>query len=222
MKNAISLKQVQFAYEKTPVLDIEQLEIEANTSVFIHGPSGSGKTTLLNLLTGVLLVDQGQLSVNGFEYKNFSQGKRDKYRGKNIGYIFQQFNLIDYLSVRENILLPLKLNKIEKKKNPTDQLKRLAQVLKIDQFLESMPSHLSIGQQQRVAVARALMIEPELIIADEPTSSLDDEVTEDFMDLLMELKKEHQFTLIFVSHDKRLERYFDSSLRLDELNRVKN
>ena len=222
MSLAISLKDVCFSYDSdVPVLNIESLSVDCGEKVFINGPSGSGKSTLLNIISGVLSPTSGELSILEHNPNKLSNGDKDKLRGDNIGFVFQSFNLIPYLTIYENILLPIKASKIKRLKvaNKLDEeINRISTHLKIKDFLHKRVTELSIGQQQRVAVARALIGDPEIIIADEPTSSLDEDVTDSFMKLLIEEHEKKKFTLVFVSHDRRLAKYFDREIALLDIN----
>lgn len=223
MTKAIALKNCQFSYNKIKneklIININQLEIEAGEKVFLYGPSGHGKSTLLNLTAGVLKADSGSVHVLGQDLTTISQAKRDHLRGEKIGYIFQIFNLIPYLTVKENIVLPCMINK---KRSNTDyhlQAEELIDSLGLREHIHSPVTDLSIGQQQRVAAARALIGNPEMIIADEPTSALDEKNTREFMELLMSEWQKKKFTLLFVSHDERLKTYFTRTISLPEINR---
>ncbi|MCP4915094.1 MAG: ABC transporter ATP-binding protein [Oligoflexia bacterium] len=221
--NTVELENIKFSYQNNvDVLNIESLEIVKGERVFIHGPSGSGKSTLLNLLAGVLTPSSGSLKVLDKKLNDLSVSERDKFRGDHIGFVFQSFNLIPYLTIKENISLPYRVSKIKRNKisDIEEETLKIAKHLKIDNFLDQKVSRLSIGQQQRVGVARALIGNPDIVIADEPTSSLDDEVTDSFMNLLLEKQKESGFTLIFVSHDKRLEKHFSKVISLSEINKA--
>ncbi|OED45957.1 methionine ABC transporter ATP-binding protein [Endozoicomonas sp. (ex Bugula neritina AB1)] len=223
----ISLNDVLFCWQKhQPVLNIPELNVFSGERVFIRGPSGSGKTTLLGLLGGVLTPDSGQITVMKQDLSQRSPTERDQFRAHHIGFIFQMFNLIPYLSVLDNITLPLSFSKqrlqnvMEKNNSIKDEVCRLLKSLKLtDSNILSRPvTELSIGQQQRVAAARALIGGPELIIADEPTSALDSETREAFIQLLFAECKAANSTLVFVSHDATLEPLFDRTLPLNEIN----
>jgi putative ABC transport system ATP-binding protein len=227
---AIHLHDVHFAYTPGhPILWIDELRIQAGSSSFLHGPSGSGKTTLLSLISGVLKPQQGSIHILGEDLTRLSASARDTLRGSQIGYIFQGFNLIPYLSVEENIALPCDLHPARRARMtaPTlsGEVARLARRLDIHNHLHSPVTHLSIGQQQRVAIARAIIGAPALIIADEPTSALDTDRREAFLTLLNEVTDEVKIrdnvetTLLFVSHDRSLAAGFDSLLSLAEINR---
>ncbi|MEE2744925.1 MAG: ABC transporter ATP-binding protein [Bdellovibrionota bacterium] len=217
---SLEFKNLKFSYEpstpKDSVLDISSFQIMKGEKVFLYGPSGCGKSTLLNLVAGVLRPTDGSIRVLGHEFDRLPSSKKDRIRGEKIGYIFQSFNLIPYLSVKENILLPLWMNK---KKDSSEQgLSSILKSLNIEELQDSEVVNLSIGQQQRVAAARALVGDPHLVIADEPTSSLDKKNTLEFMELLLKKWEEKKFTLLFVSHDETLAGFFEKKVSLEELN----
>lgn len=223
MSEAIKINQLKFAYGDVPVLDIENFTVEAGQSLFLFGPSGSGKTTLLGLLTGILPCEEGMVQVLESDIARLSGGEKDRFRGIHMGYIFQMFNLIPYLSVMENILLPVRLHKERMDRLdaiPEQAARYLAEKLEIAELLDQRVTALSVGQQQRVAAARALIGSPEIVIADEPTSALDYDRRERFLQLLFEQCKERKSTLIFVSHDRSLAKMFDQSIDLTVLNRA--
>jgi len=219
--NAIELNKCQFTY--TPhsplVISIDQLEIKNGEKVFLYGPSGLGKSTLLNLIAGVLKPTSGNLLVLDHNMSDLSPSKRDQLRGEKIGYIFQIFNLIPYLTIKENIILPCLVNKKRTTEDYQRQAEELIDALGLRDHIHKKVTDLSIGQQQRVAAARALIGNPKLVIADEPTSALDEKNTKEFMELLTSLWQKKGFTLLFVSHDERLKTHFDRTLSLSEINR---
>ncbi len=213
----ISLKNVEFSYShQAPFLKLEELKLMAGEKVFLYGPSGCGKSTLLNILAGVIKPKTGSLSIRDQDIFSLSASKRDQFRGENIGYIFQSFNLLPFLTVRENIELTSLITK--KRKSDQVQFEAITKTLKLSSLLGKKSYALSVGEQQRVAVARALYGNPSIVIADEPTSALDEEVSAEFMELLMLLHQEKKFLLLFVSHDKRLMKYFDRVISLPEIN----
>jgi putative ABC transport system ATP-binding protein len=221
----IRFSNVQFHYRAgRRVLDIPSLEIGKGERVFLFGPSGSGKTTLLGLLAGVLTAQAGSVQVLGRELTKLSAAQRDAFRGSHIGYIFQLFNLIPYLTVEENIVLPCRLSAERRKRLRGRDLnaaaREVAARLGMEALLGENVTNLSVGQQQRVAAARSLIGTPELVIADEPTSSLDHDHRERFIQLLFEACRDAGATLIFVSHDRTLQPMFDRALSLPELNRA--
>ena len=221
---AIDLQNVRFAYRAGKnILDIASLKVDAGERVFLFGPSGSGKTTLLGLLTGVLTAQQGSVNVLGRDLTKMSGSQRDAFRGSHLGYIFQLFNLIPYLSVIENITLPCRLHSERRKrlqKPLEDEARAIAARLGIEQLLKENVVNLSVGQQQRVAAARSLMGAPEVIVADEPTSSLDFDHRERFIELLFDCVAQAKSTLLFVSHDRSLMPMFSRQLSLPDVNSV--
>jgi putative ABC transport system ATP-binding protein len=220
MTKAISLNKCLFSYNQSHklVINIDQLDIESGERVFLYGPSGHGKSTLLNLTAGVLKANSGEVTVLGQDLTKLTQSKRDHLRGEKIGYIFQIFNLIPYLTVKENIVLPCLINKKRALEDYDKQAEELIDSLGLREHINKKVTDLSIGQQQRVAAARALIGNPEMIIADEPTSALDEKNTREFMELLMSVWEKKKFTLIFVSHDERLKSYFSRTISLPEIN----
>lgn len=218
----IEFENLKFHYTPTkPILNLAQFELKASEKLFLFGPSGSGKSTFLNLVAGVLKPTGGELTLFGQKSSELSLAGLDRLRGQEMGYIFQSFNLIPYLSVLENTLLPTKL--FPKNKSAQQHRERAQELLTrlgLAPFQHHKASELSIGQQQRVAQARALINTPKLLIADEPTSSLDEGTTHDFMKLLIEQVDQLKIGLLFVSHDQRLKSYFDRHLDLMSLNQV--
>lgn len=224
--DSIRLENLKFKYPGVSkfTLDIPQLTLEKNRKAFLFGPSGCGKTTLLETLAGVLVPESGTVSVCGAELQTMSASERDHFRAAKIGYIFQNFNLIPYLTVLENITLPLSLSSARRKKVPLQDEEQIVlsmcQKLGIAEYLNKPVTELSIGQQQRVAAARALLGKPELILADEPTSSLDYDHREKFIRLLFEMCEQSQTSILFVSHDRALEKLFDQSISLVQINKA--
>ena len=209
------------------VLTIEALQVTAGECLFIKGPSGSGKSTLLSLLAGVTTAGAGSVRVMGQALERLGSVQRDHFRADHLGYIFQMFNLIPYLSVVDNVTLPCRFsarrrNKALARGNDLEtEARRLLHHLDMDhpELHGRAVTTLSVGQQQRVAAARALMGSPELLIADEPTSSLDADRRESFIRLLFNECREVGATLIFVSHDASLEHLFDRTIDLAAINR---
>lgn len=218
----IEISTCRYAYDKEIIVSIDQLKIEEGEHLFLHGKSGSGKSTFLNLLCGVLSPSEGDIKVLGKSLTSMSSFERDAFRSDNYGNIFQHFNLLPYLSVEENIALPLGFSKTKREKvsNVKGEIKNLLKALELDVDLNAKALHLSVGQQQRVAVARALLGKPRIIIADEPTSALDLDAKEGFMELLFKQVEAQNSTLIFVSHDKTLASRFEKQHDFQEINRV--
>jgi putative ABC transport system ATP-binding protein len=222
---AVELSRVRFAYKAgRDVLAIDSLTIARGETVFLHGPSGSGKTTLLGLLAGVLQATSGEVRVLGENFAAMSSGARDAFRARHLGYVFQMFNLIPYLSVRENILLPIRLEPQRRQRLGAQSfdaaVQDVASQLDIARYLDSPIAELSVGQQQRVAAARALIGHPEVVIADEPTSALDTDRREQFLELLFRSCEKAGATLIFVSHDHTLMPLFSRIVELAEINQA--
>ncbi len=226
---AIDLSGIRFSWrdDLDPVLKIEKLTIEQGERIFIQGPSGSGKSTLLSLIAGVVVPQNGIVRINGCHLNELNGAARDRYRADHIGFIYQMFNLIPYLSVVENVTLPCRFSSTRKNRVSDNsagihrEALRLLNHLGMDEpdLIHKQVIELSVGQQQRVAAARALIGTPELLIADEPTSSLDADRREDFIRLLFNECHRDKTTIVFVSHDSGLEALFDRTVRLDELNR---
>ena len=216
--HAISLSNIEFHWSKSApaTLRIDKWAVKTGQSAFIYGRSGSGKSTLLNIIAGILEPQHGTITILGQDISRLKPVQRDKFRGRHMGIIFQQFNLIPYLSVLENIQLSQVFSSAA---NTQQDIKQLISQLGLDtSLLERKANQLSVGQQQRVAVARALFHQPEIIIADEPTSALDAETRDEFITLLLEHSKVNNTTVLFVSHDKSLAQYFDTTINLQTLN----
>jgi putative ABC transport system ATP-binding protein len=210
------------------VLTIEALRIERGERLFIRGPSGSGKSTLLSLIGGVLAPTRGQIRVLGQPLQELGGAARDHFRAHHLGVIFQLFNLLPYLSMLDNVLLPCHFSTRRREQalarsgSLRAEAQRLLEHLQLaDAGLQRRPvSQLSIGQQQRVAAARALIGSPEILIADEPTSALDADARDAIVDLLLQESARQGSTLLFVSHDAALAPHFERQLDLTHLNRV--
>ncbi|MDG9925090.1 MULTISPECIES: ABC transporter ATP-binding protein [unclassified Pseudomonas] len=224
----IELNDLGFAWPgQAELLDIPAFTLQRGESLFLKGPSGSGKTTLLGLLGGVQKPGRGSLKLLGQELATLSSGARDRFRVDHTGYIFQQFNLLPFLSVRENVELPCRFSQsrahraAERHGSVDGAAAQLLEHLGLKaELLERRADSLSIGQQQRVAAARALIGQPELVIADEPTSALDHDAREAFLQLLFAECRAAGASLLFVSHDQSLAPLFDRSVSLAELNRA--
>lgn len=219
MSSLIKLKDINKYYkvgkEKFHVLKSLNIDIEEGDFVMIMGKSGSGKTTLLNVLALLDKFDDGSYFFNYENVSSLNENQRSKFRNKYIGFIFQQFNLIETLSVYQNVELPLiydgKLNKLERENIIKEKLSEVGLLDKI----KSMPLQLSGGQQQRIAIARSLVNNPKLIFADEPTGALDSETSNDIMNLLKELNNQGK-TIIMVTHDADLIKYATKVIKLKD------
>lgn len=216
----IELQHLSFAYEDTGFeLQIRLLRVERGEHVALVGPSGCGKTTLLNLLAGVLLPGAGELVVADQSVSNLSDARRRDFRIRSLGLIFQNFELLDYLDVRDNILLPLRIGRgLSVPPELTARAAELAERLGIKDKLDRHPPRLSQGERQRVAVCRALLMRPSVILADEPTGNLDPANKFVVLDLLLDHARESGATLLTVTHDRELLDRFDRVLDFGELN----
>lgn len=227
---AIEIDNLVFRWQREgpTILALDAIRIASGEQVFVSGPSGSGKSTLLSLLAGVTRAEHGSLQILGKRMEKLGSVERDHFRADHIGYIFQMFNLIPYLSMVENVTLPCRFSRrrrdkaVRRSRTPELEALRLLQHLDMDHddLLDRPVTTLSVGQQQRVAAARAMMGAPEIVIADEPTSSLDADRREAFLELLFNECRESGSTLVFVSHEASLEPLFDRQIPLAEVNRA--
>jgi putative ABC transport system ATP-binding protein len=221
----IALADLVFRWpgQAAPCLDIPRMEIAAGERVFLHGPSGGGKSTLLAVLGGVAVPERGRVELLGTDIAALSGRARDAFRAEHIGFVFQQFNLLPWLPAFDNVLLPCTFSARRRARagNPRDEAERLLTRLDLAPGLWNKPAAaLSVGQQQRVAAARALIGKPEILIADEPTSALDAPRQQAFIDLLLNEAATAGAALLFVSHDARLAAHFDRTLALADINRA--
>lgn len=222
----VSLSDLHFAWPgQAPLLEIASFELAQKERLFLRGPSGSGKSTLLGLIAGVLEASDGRIRVLDNEMTRLSGAKRDQVRADHLGVIFQMFNLVPYLSVVQNVVLPCRFSKRRLKNAQANggaeaEAKRLLERLGLDDtaLQERNVTELSVGQQQRVAAARALIGQPSLVIADEPTSALDADIRDRFIKLLSEEAARTGASLLFVSHDSSLAPLFDRAIDLAEIN----
>ncbi len=211
----IRITDLQFCYREGDFgLRVADLRIEGGETVAVIGPSGSGKTTLLNLIAGIALPQAGRVTTNGVEIAALDDPARREFRIGNIGLVFQEFELLEYLSVLDNILLPYRINPSLRLETPVrERAESLARQVGIGDKLARMATRLSHGEKQRVAVCRALIAEPELILADEPTGNLDPANKNRVLDILINYAEEHAATLLMVTHDRdllgRFERVID-------------
>ncbi len=223
---ALALHQLRYRWPgaDADILQIDTLTLALGETVFLRGPSGCGKSTLLSLAAGVLLPGAGTVRLLGQDWAALGAGARDRLRADHLGYIFQQFNLLPYLSVIDNVRLPLRFSRRRAARAAavgSDAAEQLLARTGLQSSLWRQPaSALSVGQQQRVAAARALIGAPEVVIADEPTSALDEDLREAFMALLLQSCTAAGSALLFVSHDLRLASRFDRVISLPDINRA--
>ena len=221
---AIAMEALRFAWPgHPPVLDIDSFAMTRGERLFLRGPSGSGKSTLLGLIAGVLQPEAGHIEVLGRDMSALSAARRDRIRADHLGVIFQMFNLVPYLSVTGNVTLPLLFSPVRRKTVGDDaegEARRLLDRLGLSDpgLLNRRVSDLSVGQQQRVAAARALIGGPDIVIADEPPSALDSDARDRFIELLSEEAARTGAALLFVSHDRSLASHFSRAVDLGEIN----
>jgi ABC-type lipoprotein export system ATPase subunit len=208
----LQTKNVTFFFNKETQFTFPDLKCDASDVLLITGNSGKGKTTLLHLLAGLLRPKNGEISIENTNINSLSEKKLDQFRGKNIGLILQQSHFIASMTVLENVVLA---SWLATGKKAIQKAEKLLSELDLDNQKHKLPSQLSIGQQQRVSIARALINEPKLLLADEPTSSLDDENAFKVADLLEKLSKEYNAALVIVTHDSRLKNKFSNQINLN-------
>jgi len=221
-QTVIKLDQLKFRWPNqiADTIEIDELQLEAGEHLFVRGASGSGKTTLLNLLAGIHKPTNGKVELLGQNLASLSVSQRDQFRADHMGVVFQQFNLLPYLTTLENVTLSCAFSKRKQLRASESSevittAKNLLSGLNLSEELHKAPvSELSVGQQQRVAVARALIGRPEIVIADEPTSALDADNRDRFLDLLFQEVDAQACTLIFVSHDPQIAKRFERSIEL--------
>ena len=196
------------------VTNVRKFELGSNEQVVLVGQSGSGKSTLLNLIAGILLPDEGEIVVNGTNPTKLSEAARDRFRAANIGYVFQSFNLLQGFTALENVLLGQMFGDGD---GGEERAVKLLETVGLGHRLHHKPSALSVGEQQRVAIARALVNAPPLVLADEPTGSLDAKNGEAVLDLLRKICAEGKNSLLLVTHDPQVMEKFEKVVRLEDL-----
>lgn len=207
----ISTKNIKFSYNKDQNFIMPDLFCQAGSTILVTGNSGKGKTTYLHILAGMLQPNSGEILIDNTNFTNLKGSKADKFRGKNIGVVFQKSHFIASLSVLENLEMA---SWLATGKKHTKRAKELLNKLDILEQAYKQPSQLSVGQQQRVSIARALMNEPKVLLADEPTSSLDDKNADNVIELLESLSKEYKAALIIVTHDSRIKAKFTNQITM--------
>lgn len=202
--------------ERTLIVDVPRFTLEAGEHVAVRGASGSGKTTFLNLIAGILQADKGRIQLDGQDMATLSEGKRDRLRARTLGYVFQNFNLLQGYTALENVMLGMLFGPGVDAKHARSLLERVG----LSHRINYRPAQLSIGQQQRVAVARALANKPKLVLADEPTGNLDQRHAGEALALIREVCRENGAALLLVSHDPAILGAFERSEDLGQLNRA--
>jgi putative ABC transport system ATP-binding protein len=220
----ISVSQLQLAYQQRTVLNIPHWHVDQGERILVHGPSGCGKSTLLHILAGLLLPQHGQVEVLGQTINRWPGRKRDAFRARHLGFIAQQLNLIPNLSVLDNVLLAAHFSqRHDTRRQATAQAEALLAEVNLSRDVWQQPAQtLSLGQQQRVAIVRAMIHQPKIILADEPTSALDHDNRDQFMQQLQRLCEQCNATLIMVSHDLSLMPAFSRAQALYELQAQEN
>lgn len=199
-------------------LDGVDLEVGKGDFLIIQGASGSGKSTLLNIIGGLDRATRGSIKINGINLADLDDNGLTEFRSKNIGFIFQRFNLINILNIKENILFPLNISGLVEDEK---YLNKIVDTLGIEDILQKMPNELSGGQQQRVAIARALITNPSILLADEPTGNLDSKNSKNVIDLLVSTNRNFNQTIILITHDQNIVEYllenkYASIVRLED------
>ncbi|MEX0613268.1 MAG: ABC transporter ATP-binding protein [Pirellulales bacterium] len=203
--------------ERLPILDVPLLALAAGEQAVIRGRSGGGKTTLLNVIAGLATVDEGRILVNGVDVTRLPEAVRDRFRARHIGFVFQTFNLLAGFTALENVLLGMTFTgQPHDAGRATELLRRVG----LGQRLTHKPAALSVGEQQRVAVARALVNRPGLLLADEPTANIDPAHQQQVIDLLREVCREEDVAMLLVTHSEEVSGQFERVEHLEELNRV--
>ena len=227
MQNILEIKNLKFKWNVKDyfLLKIKKFTIQKNKKVIMFGNSGSGKSTLLNLISGILKPCSGTIKIDDTIINNLNQRMGDSFRANNIGVIFQQFNILNYISPLTNILLPSHFTNSDNKNIKSFYLRAfdLAEKLNLSHkiLLQSNSVELSVGQKQRIAIIRSIINNPKLILADEPTSALDEDNKKKFLKLLLNICEYQKIGLLMVSHDKSIEQYFDTKVQIDTLNKDK-
>lgn len=207
----ISTKNITFQYSKGELFHMPDLYCTAGSTILITGNSGRGKTTYLHIIAGLLRPKSGEIEIDSTNIVSLSERKNDAFRGKNIGVVFQKPYFIASLSILENLEMT---SWLATGKKDSATAKKLLNQLGLSEHISKLPSQLSVGQQQRVSIARALINEPKVLLADEPTSSLDDKNAEIVIDLLTSLSREYKAALIIVTHDSRIKEKFHNQITM--------
>ena len=220
MKTAIRCSELRFAYpapanEKAFSLHIPAWELKKGEQCVVYGPSGGGKSTFLNLVAGILAMQEGSLQVLDLDLSQSTEQSRTEHRIQNIGFVFQDYPLLNYLNAQENILLPYRLNPVlQLSKEVVQRAQELLKRLGLKNKGHRKPSQLSQGERQRVSIARALITQPQLILADEPTAGLDPQRSIQVMELLEGLVQEEELSLLLVTHDPTIMSRFSQKLNI--------
>lgn len=221
MKTILQINNLQKSFASPDgkpqvIIDVDQFSLNKGDQVALKGTSGSGKTTYLNLISGILGADKGSIQISGKDICQLPESDRDTFRAKHIGYIFQTFNLLQGYTALENVMMGMMFSSAPDKKRGQELLDRVG----LKNRMDYLPSQLSVGQQQRVAVARSMVNSPDLVLADEPTGNLDPHMTIETIELIHSLTRERKTTLLLVTHDKDVMDCFDQVQDFHQLNGV--
>lgn len=219
---SLLLENVKKSYKEPdgstlPILDIERFELKENEQVVLIGESGSGKSTLLNVISGITAADSGKVTIAGTEIASMPEVVRDRFRAERIGFVFQTFNLLPAFSALENVLLGMSFSR---KKPNRDRARELLALVGLEHRLHHHPKQMSVGEQQRVAVARALANQPKLLLADEPTANVDVANQETILHLLRDACAQNQIAMLLVTHSQEVAKQFDRVETLTDFNKV--
>jgi len=206
----IKTESLKFSYDGKKYFDFPDINLDSGENLLIIGNSGIGKTTLLHLLAGILKPESGSINISGTDISKFSDTELDKFRGDNIGIVFQKPHFISSLTINEN----LKLAQYLSRSKTSGDAKKILESLNIKDKYQQKPNQLSEGEKQRASIALALINSPSLILADEPTSSLDDFNCDNVIKLLKKQAKDHKAQLVVITHDARLKKHFKNNLNL--------
>lgn len=219
-ESLIKLENVCKSYKlagdgELPILQNINLEIKPGSFATIMGPSGSGKSTLMYLLGLLDTPTRGKIFLNGEDASTFSEDELAQIRGRKIGFIFQQFNLLQNLTALENVMLPMVFQGVDEERRK-EKAKSLLESVNLGKRITHKPTEMSGGEQQRIAIARALINDPEILIADEPTGNLDSSTGKTVMEILTKLHKEHGKTIIVVTHDPNIAHYSQNIIHIQD------
>lgn len=220
----IQIRDLQFQYRQSVFrLGVPDLQVQQGATVAVIGPSGSGKTTLLNLIAGILIPTSGRVTTNRVEVSSLSESARREFRVQNVGLVFQEFELLEHLNVLDNILLTCRIaTSITLNQSHRDRAVELAREIGIDDKLDRYVRKLSQGERQRVALCRALLLEPQLLLCDEPTGNLDPANKQHVLEVLFDYIKRHNTTLLTVTHDHQMLHRFDETLDFESFHQLGN
>ena len=214
----IATRDLTFSYPGSDLLTFPNVQCNAGGQLLILGDSGSGKTTLLHLVCGLLKPESGDIEISGVKISSLNERELDKFRGENIGVVFQQAHFVQSLTVSENLALPALMTSEDiSSEELAERSLGLLKRLRLDHKADSLPGELSVGEQQRASIARALIHKPKVVFADEPTSALDDKSTEAVISLLEEETRLAGASLVIVTHDQRLKDRYDDRVELKGL-----